>query len=399
MGASAGSFLNVVVYRLPLELSIVRPASHCMGCKHPIAWYDNIPIISWFVLMGRCRHCRATFSFRYPFVELLTAMLFVGLYWAYFMEGVRSEMPLFGQGGYVVYSGHIIMLCALLACSLIDAEHWVIPLSVSYIAAGVGLIMSTIAPYWAAIRLESPWGLTPYASPGSGAAALGAVVGLAVSLLLLKFGLLKRSFAEWEQDQIDSQKKANSSGQSTAAGNSGDTATKNTVGTSVGINTNVRREMMREIAFLAPIVAGGLIFLLVLGGEGGPGQWWQGIILEQKWMTGWLGGVFGFMIGGGVVWATRILGSLAFGKEAMGLGDVHLMAAVGAVLGWAGATIAFFVAPFFGLGWALTRLALHRSREIPYGPFLSMGTLLVMVLYDMIIGYFAGAFTIPGAMP
>ena len=382
MGASTGSFLNVVVYRLPLELSIVRPSSHCTGCKHPIAWYDNIPIISWFVLMGHCRHCRETFSFRYPFVELLTAMLFVGLYWAYFMEGVRSEMPLFGQGGYVVYSGHIVMLCALLACSLIDAEHWVIPLSVSYIAAGVGLIMSTIAPYWAAIGLESPWGLTPYASPGSGAAALGAVVGLAVSLFLLKSGLLKRSFAEWEQDQTGNEKEAD-----------------NIVSMSVGIDTNVRREMMREIAFLTPIVSGGVIFLLVLGGEGGPGRWWQEIILEQKWMTGLLGSVFGFMIGGGVVWATRILGSLALGKEAMGMGDVHLMAAVGAVLGWAGATIAFFVAPFFGLGWALTRLALHRSREIPYGPFLSMGTLLVMVLYDMITGYFAGAFTMPVAMP
>ena len=326
-------------------------------------------------------------------------MLFVGLYWAYFMEGVRSEMPLFGQGGYVVYSGHIIMLCVLLACSLIDAEHWVIPLSVSYIAAGVGLIMSMVAPYWAAIELEPPLGLVPYASPGSGAAALGAVVGLAVSFLLLRSGLLKRSFAEWEQDQIDSREKANPSGPPTAEGDNGGSAVQNTVSTPVGIDTNIRREMMREIAFLAPIVSGGVIFLLILGGEGGPGQLWQGIILEQKWMTGLLGSVFGFMIGGGVVWATRILGSLAFGKEAMGLGDVHLMAAVGAVLGWAGATIAFFVAPFFGLGWALTRLALHRSREIPYGPFLSMGTLLVMVLYDMIIGYFAGAFTIPVAMP
>jgi len=300
-------------------------------------------------------------------------------------------MPLFGQGGYIVYAGHITMLCALLACSLIDAEHWVIPLSVSYMAAGTGLIMSMIAGYWSAIGLAPPFGLVPYASSGSGAAALGAAAGLVVSLLLLKFGLLKRSFAEWEQDQIDNQKEANPSGQPTAV--------KDGKGLSVGIDINVRREMMREVAFLAPIVSGGVIFLLVLGGGGELGRWWQGIILEQKWMTGLLGSVFGFMIGGGVVWATRILGSLAFGREAMGLGDVHLMAAVGAVLGWAGATIAFFVAPFFGLGWALTRLALHRSREIPYGPFLSMGTLLVMVLYDMIVGYFAGAFTVPGAMP
>jgi len=88
-----------------------------------------------------------------------------------------------------------------------------------------------------------------------------------------------------------------------------------------------------------------------------------------------------------VVWATRILGSLVFGREAMGLGDVHLMAAVGAMLGWQSPTVAFFLAPFFGLGFAVLRLVIHRTREIPYGPFLSMATVLVMICHDAIVEY------------
>jgi leader peptidase (prepilin peptidase)/N-methyltransferase len=123
------------------------------------------------------------------------------------------------------------------------------------------------------------------------------------------------------------------------------------------------------------------------------------LITEQKWLTGLLGSVFGYMIGAAVVWATRILGSLAFGKEAMGLGDVHLMAAVGAVLGWASPTIAFFVAPFIGLGWAVARLLLHKEREIPYGPFLSVATLIVMIWHDPIVNYFLQAFTPQQLLP
>ena len=95
-----------------------------------------------------------------------------------------------------------------------------------------------------------------------------------------------------------------------------------------------------------------------------------------------------------MVWATRIGGSLAFGKEAMGLGDVHLMAAVGAMLGWTSPVIAFFLAPFMGLSWALARLLIHRTREIPYGPFLSMATVIVMLAHDIIVQWFIESFTL-----
>ena len=89
-------------------------------------------------------------------------------------------------------------------------------------------------------------------------------------------------------------------------------------------------------------------------------------------VAGLLGSVFGYFVGCATVWATRILGTLGFGKEAMGLGDVHLMGAAGAVVGPIMVVIAFFIAPFFGLGWALFQMFFKKIRQIPYGPFLSM---------------------------
>ena len=99
-------------------------------------------------------------------------------------------------------------------------------------------------------------------------------------------------------------------------------------------------------------------------------------------VKGALGCVWGYFVGCGIVWVTRILGTLALGKEAMGLGDVHLMGAIGAVIGAAMATLAFFIAPFFGLAWALFQMFFKKTRQIPYGPFLSIGVFSVMIFHD-----------------
>jgi prepilin signal peptidase PulO-like enzyme (type II secretory pathway) len=135
---------------------------------------------------------------------------------------------------------------------------------------------------------------------------------------------------------------------------------------------HARREMVREMAFLAP--AAGLALL----------GWNLPAWLDLKgplplWLAVLGGVLMGYIIGGGVVWAIRILGSLAAGKEAMGLGDVHMMAAVGACLGWIDATLAFFVAAFVGLYFVLVRLIWVGStgRAMPYGPYLAAATLLV----------------------
>lgn len=80
IGLCIGSFLNVVIYRLPNKMSLNKPASHCPKCDKAIAWYDNIPLVSYLILGGKCRHCHSKISIQYPLVELLTALLFVGSY-------------------------------------------------------------------------------------------------------------------------------------------------------------------------------------------------------------------------------------------------------------------------------------------------------------------------------
>jgi len=374
IGASVGSFLNVVVYRLPRELSIVRPGSHCTQCKHPIAWYDNLPIVAWFILGGKCRHCHARFSIRYALVELFTALLFVFFFCWYFIGPGRADLPALNQGGWLIYASHVFLAGALLACSLIDAEHWIIPLEVSYTVAAIGLIAATAAPYVLPLPDQPYRALMPHATPLTAALALGAGLGLALSLALLRLKVLTRSFAEYDEALVAAEK----AGQEEP-----------------DIPLHIRREMVRELAFLAPVALVAALALFLLTHNGPLANHWNQLLATQKWLTGLLGSVFGFMIGAAVVWVTRILGSLAFGREAMGLGDVHLMAGVGAILGWTSPLIAFFVAPFLGLGWALARLILHRAREIPYGPFLSAATVLVMLFHDRIVDYFAQVWAPP----
>ena len=83
LGSMIGSFLNVCVYRLPRGLSVVKPRSKCPKCDNPIAWYDNIPVVSWLVLGAKCRHCHTPISAQYPLVEGVTGVLFALVFWAF----------------------------------------------------------------------------------------------------------------------------------------------------------------------------------------------------------------------------------------------------------------------------------------------------------------------------
>ena len=129
-GACIGSFLNVCIYRIPQNESIVQPGSHC-GCGQPIAWYDNIPVFSWFLLRGRARCCRRPFSFRYPAIELLTAALFLAC-WVQF----SPAKALVGM-----------VLCAIVICAwFIDLDHLIIPDVFTIGGAATGLILSLAVP-------------------------------------------------------------------------------------------------------------------------------------------------------------------------------------------------------------------------------------------------------------
>ena len=125
-GLVIGSFLNVVVYRLPRGESLAWPGSRCPRCETPIAFYDNVPVLSWLALRGRCRHCRAPIAWRYPALELLTGALFLGLALRY---GFSLETLLW-----------MAFAAALVAAAAIDFEHQIIPDEISLGGLAAGLV-------------------------------------------------------------------------------------------------------------------------------------------------------------------------------------------------------------------------------------------------------------------
>ncbi|MCA1961324.1 MAG: prepilin peptidase, partial [Desulfomonile sp.] len=134
VGAVVGSFLNVVIARLPIEESIVLPGSRCPNCRRGIKFYDNIPIVSWIILGGRCRYCGCRISLRYPLVELVTALLFMVLYLKWGLTPTTGVLC-----GFV---------CAMIAIFWIDLDHMIIPdaISLNFIPVGVAASVVGVLP-------------------------------------------------------------------------------------------------------------------------------------------------------------------------------------------------------------------------------------------------------------
>jgi leader peptidase (prepilin peptidase)/N-methyltransferase len=363
IGACIGSFLNVVIYRLPRDLSLVHPGSACPSCKTPIEFYDNIPILSWLLLLGRCRKCKTRISPRYIIIELFTALLFVALYVIYFQTHIRKGVGGFLDGGFLLYLIQIIMLSAFLAASAIDLALQVIPLSICWLVTAAGLIGSALAVFFYTPAIIRSYDLFPVASAKVAILAAGAMVGLITSLLLLFTGIIKTSYWGEKSEKIVSQ-------------------TENLPPE----NYKHRLEMLKEVIFLMPIVLGAIVALKIYNKSPQFANWWVDFS-QVPVIAGLFGSLWGYFIGCAIVWATRILGTFTFGREAMGLGDVHLMGAAGAVLGPWPVVVAFFIAPFFGLAWAFFCMFFRKMRQIPYGPFLSIGIFVVMILHDAVMNW------------
>jgi leader peptidase (prepilin peptidase)/N-methyltransferase len=144
-GLIVGSFLNVCIYRLPRRESLVWPGSHCPSCGRAIRWYDNVPVLGFLLLGGRCRDCRAPIGLRYPAVEIATAALVVAELWAYGWQPLLAVRIAFG--------------CAMIVLFAIDLEHQILPNPVTLPGIFVGLVASVWLP------------------PGVRSALIGALVG------------------------------------------------------------------------------------------------------------------------------------------------------------------------------------------------------------------------------
>lgn len=238
LGLALGSFLNVLIARLPVGESVVRPGSRCPHCGAPIRWIRNVPLLSWLALRGRCAECRARIGWQYPVVELATGAIWAG------------HAALWGPTPRALSGAALLTL--LLAIAIVDARHFLIPDELSLGGLGVGFLLSI---------LPGP--------PSVPESAIGSIVG------------------------------------------------------------------------------------------------------------------------GGLLWIVAIVGSAALGREAMGGGDIKLMAMLGAFLGWQGALLTIFLGALLGT-LVFLPVAWRSDRLVPFGVFLAVGAAAAFYFGDALLGWYFG---------
>ncbi len=271
-------------------MSIVFPPSHCPSCGWAIRWYDNIPLVSWLVLLGRCRRCKARISPRYLLVEAAAAGLAGGLYAWYYLFHLRK-----GTGQFIdtwpMFLAHAALLWGLLACSVVDIEHWIVPLEVCWVVSAIGVLAAAAGPH----------PLLPTVSPTAGAMSLAAAVGLGLAMLLKRYGLIRPSFQDAEDAvQVLPASKGNPKAKIVA------------VAVSQAHGVNPRKEILLEVLYLVPAL------VLAAGAYGVMTRW---PAARQAWIevshpssgtvgvhvNGLLSALSGFLIGGLWVWGAGFL--------------------------------------------------------------------------------------------
>jgi leader peptidase (prepilin peptidase)/N-methyltransferase len=429
----------VVIHRLPAGQSLLHPPSRCPKCERRLAFHDNVPVLGWLWLRGRCRYCAEPISVQYPLVEAATAALFAGWFWLCYFTTLR---PGFVGGGlaetWPVLVVELLLIAGLVAATLIDAKFYIIPLEIPWTVTGLAVLLlpaavalfpGTIAEVElppvsrnglalleserlgevrppmdraSEVQLAIAWrqpgpvevSPAPLVSSRAAVTAVGGVLGLLLSLVLLWRRWLPRSFDK----PADGSASEKGGGEIPAAAHDQTAAEESRPDPDGASGTaendpqawpeehpHPRREVMKELLFLAPPILGALVAFWI-----GPGGEWPAPLRVP-------GGVLlGYLAGAGIVWIVRILGTLGFGREAMGLGDMHLLAAVGAVAGWEVPVIAFFGAPFLGLAWALIstgaqKLLNRQVKVIPYGPHLAAAALVVVAFREPLVTYFGRA--------
>lgn len=168
LGAAIGSFLNVCIYRLPLQKSVLWPGSRCGKCLAPIRWRDNLPLVSYWLLGGRCRDCGVRFSFQYFAIELLTGLGFAGLFYLVVVANVHGfpllalhaaeiELGLIPWQAWVIFGHHAVLFSFFLVAAVCDLKDREIPLGLTLCGASIGLVQATLWPW--------PWPTPPEVVP------------------------------------------------------------------------------------------------------------------------------------------------------------------------------------------------------------------------------------------
>jgi leader peptidase (prepilin peptidase) / N-methyltransferase len=337
-GTTIGSFLNVCIYRLPREQSIVSPPSHCPHCGQPIGWRDNIPLLSYVVLRGRCRQCRAPISPRYFLVELLTGTLFLLVVLKY---GWQWIVPIYW-----------LLLGGLIAATFIDFEHLIIPNELTYGGVLAGLALSGLYP-----ALQSPDFLTSWILRRTHGGMPLWSVGVARSFVgMLVGGLTLFLVAELGKFFLGKLKVPLSPGTTV-------TIATNTI--LVGEDRMSWEEIFSRESDRIRFQAATLKF---------QDKVFENVTVSVSEVAIEVNGASFRLAEIGPIEATTDL--LIIPREAMGLGDAKLLAAIGAFLGPTAALFSVLASSVTGgavsVGLILARKKDWQSR-IPYGPYIALG--------------------------
>jgi len=450
-GLCVGSFLNAIIYRIPRQKSLRDPIwSACPHCHYHLAWYDNIPILSFIRLGGRCRKCGVPIATRYMVVEAVMALIVLMLLDAFFIGRVRAglasdQFGLTDQLSYdwPIFLAHIILFACLLAMSAIDLEHYWVDIRFTNFVTIAGFVLHTIWTPRHSMKWIRPWDTTAVAS-------MAAVLGLAIVWIIRMSQASMHPAPEVagveeavvEVPHVRKRPPPSLASPSRLAGwttaffvvilfvvlglvevrgipsrhigrallplgllfavtvseNLVPRASDREIVDAIHEERHSARAMvLKELLLLLPAIilgAGACWVMLyhrdvasrvgdVLHTELHSG----GLLLFRTWspLLGFATAASGYIIGGAIGWAIRIVFTLLFGKEAFGLGDIHLMAAAGCVAGWPIVAIGFFLTCGLALFAWLLSLPFKRTRAMPLGPWLSLGFLIVVVFYDPIL--------------
>jgi len=344
LGAVVGSFLNVCIYRMPLDLSVNEPRrSFCPACKKQLRWYQNVPLLSWLFLRGRCANCGNRIAFRYFAVELLTALLFLAV-WRQFPWQIALAYGVF--------------VSLLIVGTFIDFEHFIIPDEVTIGGTIAGILASFLVP--ALMLTEGRWRalLT---------SALSAALGYAILWIVLEAG--KKVFGK-KRIQLD----APTPFSWTRTGDDADFV----VGDEKGLWSD---HFSRESDLLVLHCDEAVVDARSLGKTDLRFHYNRVQIDGEEISLDILKQISG------------VVRELQIPREAMGRGDLKFLAAIGAFLGWRAVLFSVFAGSLLGSLVGLATLLIGRrvwSAKLPFGPYLAFGGLLWMFFGRSLLSWYLG---------
>lgn len=333
LGCIVGSFLNVCIYRMPLELSVVSPPSHCPHCKYSIPFYLNIPLVTWLALHGRCKNCGAPISPRYFIVELLTGVVFLSCWLKFGSPG--HPLP-----SMLVTLAYCTLLAGLIAATFIDFEHFIIPDEITLGGIVVGLIVSLLLPsLHDAISFKA----------GLWQSFLGVAVGAGVIYGILRLGKL-----------LFGRQRLKLSGETKI------------VFTDTAVCLPDKEFLYEELFYRKSdaIVLQARTVELV-------DRCYADVKVRLSPMTLQIGDET--INPAEVAHLEAVSSEITLPREAMGFGDVKFMGAIGAFIGWQGAMFSLMVSSMIGAAVGVILILMRRrewSSRMPYGPYIAVAAVI-----------------------